>query len=139
MLHLSVAFDNVDHTILVSRLVNRFGIRDTALNWFRSYLQLRKQFVSVNGIDSSLKDLQYRVPQESVLGPLLYSLYTSPLGDIATKYRMVYHFICMHMIHSYIHLSFTSTCPNHTSNVKETVELCVIEILATGCCVINFS
>ena len=119
--------------------MNRFGIRDTALNWFRSYLQLRKQFVSVNGIDSSLKYLQYRVPQGSVLGPLLYSLYTSPLGDIATKYRMAYHFICMHMIHSYIHLSFTSNCPNHTSNVKETVELCVIEILATGCCVIDFS
>ena len=78
------AFDTVDHTILVSRLANRFGIRDTALNWFRSYLQLRKQFVSVNGIDlSAIKDLQYGVPQGSVLGPLLCSLYTSPLGDIA--------------------------------------------------------
>ena len=47
LLDLSGAFDTVDHTILESRLVNRFGIRDTTLNWFRSYLQLRKQFVSV--------------------------------------------------------------------------------------------
>ena len=65
MLHLSAAFDTVDHTILVSRLANRFGIRENALNWFRSYLQLCKQFVTVNGIDSSLKDLQYGVPQGS--------------------------------------------------------------------------
>ena len=47
LLDLSGAFDTVDHTILESRLVNRFGIRDSTLNWFRSYLQLRKQFVSV--------------------------------------------------------------------------------------------
>jgi len=65
LLDLSAAFDSVDHTILVSRLANRFGIRETALNWFRSYLQLRKQFVAVDGIDSSLKDLQYGVPQAS--------------------------------------------------------------------------
>ena len=47
LLDLSGAFDTVDHTILESRLANRFGIRDSTLNWFRSYLQLRKQFVSV--------------------------------------------------------------------------------------------
>ena len=47
LLDLSGAFDTVDHTILESRLTNRFGIRDSTLNWFRSYLQLRKQFVSV--------------------------------------------------------------------------------------------
>ena len=63
----------------------------TLLNWFRSYLQLRKQFVFVNGIDSPLKDLQYGVPQETVLGPLLYSLYTSPLGDIARKHGIPFH------------------------------------------------
>ena len=51
LLHeLSAAFDSVDPTILVSRLGNRFGIRDTVLNWFRS-----KQFVSVNGIDRQQK------------------------------------------------------------------------------------
>ena len=65
LLHLSAAFDTVDYTILVSRLANRFGISETALNWFGSNLQLRKQFVTVNGIDSSLKDLQYGVLQGS--------------------------------------------------------------------------
>ena len=69
LLDLSAAFDTVDRTILVSRLATRFGIRGTALNWFRSYLQLRKQFDSVIGIDSSLKNLQSGVPQGSLLGP----------------------------------------------------------------------
>ena len=65
LLHLSAAFDTVDDTILVSRRANRFGIRETVLNWFGSNLHLRKQFVTVNGIDSSLKDLQYGVLQGS--------------------------------------------------------------------------
>ena len=52
LLDLSAAFDTVDHSILLSRLQNRFGIRNTALNWFHSYLHSREQFVSVNGIES---------------------------------------------------------------------------------------
>ena len=52
LLDLSVAFDNVDRIILVSRLANRSGMRGTALNCFRLYLQLSKQFVSVRALIS---------------------------------------------------------------------------------------
>lgn len=76
LLDLSAVFDIVDHSILLSRLQNRFGIRNIALNWFNwlAYLHSGEQFISVNGIESSKKHLLYGVPQGSVLGPLLYSL-----------------------------------------------------------------
>ena len=98
LLDLSAAFDTVDHCILLSRLSSRFGIGGTALEWFRSYLSDRTQFVNVNGSTSERHVLQFGVPQGSVLGPLLYSLYTSPLSDIANKQA----FIFMLMTRSYI-------------------------------------
>ena len=79
LLDLSAAFD----TVLLSRLSNRFGITGTVLEWFRSYLSDRTQFVQVNGACSASHVLEFGVPQGFVFGPLLYSLYTSPLGEIA--------------------------------------------------------
>ena len=49
LLDLSAAFDTVDHAILISRLSNRFGVKGTALAWFKSYLTSRQQFVNVEG------------------------------------------------------------------------------------------
>ena len=80
LLDLSAAFDTVDHGLLLHRLTTRFGIKGKVLAWFKSYITDRSQFVSINGSNSSQSNLMFGVPQESVLCPILYLLYTSPIG-----------------------------------------------------------
>ena len=92
LLDLSAAFDMVHHKILLQRLSCRFGINGKALCCFKSYLENRKQVVNVNGAISCSKDLRCGVPQGSVLGPILYVLYTSPLGDIVRNHGLSCHF-----------------------------------------------
>ena len=91
LLDLSAAFDTVNHSILLSRLKNWFGFEDSCLSWFSSYLNLRKQAVSLKDIISSYSTLSCGVPQGSVLGPLLFTLYTTPLGSVISRNSLNYH------------------------------------------------
>ena len=88
LLDLSVAFDTIDHQILLSRLNSVFGIQSTALQWFHSYLSNRYQSTSVSISSSSPSQLMYGVPQGSVLGPILFVLYTTPLSDIIPNHSV---------------------------------------------------
>jgi hypothetical protein len=91
LLDLSAAFDTVDHSILLNRLANWFGIDDFTLKWFSSYLSSRTQVVSLNDTLSSSCNLTCGVPQGSVLGPLLFTLYTTPLGSVISRNFLKYH------------------------------------------------
>ena len=82
LLDLSAAFDTIDHGILLERLQNQFHICGTALDWITSYLRDRKQTVAIENITSRERNPDFGIPQGSVLGPLLSTLYTVPLSDI---------------------------------------------------------
>ena len=80
---LSAAFDTIDHQILLSRLNNSFGISDTTLSWLQSYLTNRTSSVRIGRHCSSSVTCTTGVPVGSVLGPLLFTAYISPIAGIA--------------------------------------------------------
>ena len=77
MVDLSAAFDMVDHPLLLEKL-KLFGLEDAACNWMCSYLGERSQGVMVDGCFSPPMSIECGVPQGSILGPLLYIIFTRP-------------------------------------------------------------
>lgn len=91
MLDLSAAFDTIDHCVLLDRLSSSFNFSGVVLRWFSSYLMNRSQSVMINSHVSLPHSFLYGVPQGSILGPRLYSLYVSPVSNIIDSYGMSHH------------------------------------------------
>lgn len=91
-LDFSAAFDTIDHSILINRLNSDYGIKGKALAWLDSYLRHRTYKVKINNTISDPMPLTHGVPQGSTLGPLLFSLYTKKLSEIAHSYQIDIHF-----------------------------------------------
>ena len=122
LLDLSAAFDTLDHNILINRLKITFGFSGTVLDWFTSYITNRTQSVSIDNEISSTAKLLYGIPQGSVLGPLLYTLYTAPLGKIINDHNVNFH---MYADDTQLYLSFL---PSSLESSVSVAERCVNEV-----------
>ena len=91
LLDLSAAFDTINHTILLRRLDYWFGVTGKALDWFKSYLTGRCQRIRLGDCLSSNAYLKFGVPQGSLLGPLLFTLYTTPLSSMTSGHTIPPH------------------------------------------------
>jgi len=105
-------------------MAKRYGVKGNGLKWFRSYLQDRKQSVMIDGTKSEMKDLRYGVSQGSVLGPILFLLYTSPVGDIIKRHGLNCH-LCAD--DTQLYLSFKPTYAEQRGSIAK-IEGCVSEI-----------
>ena len=85
---LSKAFDTLDHNILLHKL-RHYGIRGTCLALLKSYLSERKQFVEFNGVKFSLANITTGVPQGSILGPLLFIIYTNDISNACDIFKSI--------------------------------------------------
>ena len=91
----SAAFETINHEYLLNCLKYRFGVDGTVLAWLTDYLTEQTQRVALDGVQGQVQSdsvtLEYGVPQESALGPILFTLYISPIGDTCRKHSTEYH------------------------------------------------
>ena len=121
-LDLSAAFDMVDHQILLNRLSSSFGIRGLALSWLQSYLSDRLQQIRIATSSSIPERCCFGVPQGSVLGPILFTLYTAPVGQLITSCEVMHQ---QYADDTQIYIALSA--PDHHSSILK-LEQCLSQL-----------
>ena len=108
-LDFSKAFDTLDHQILFTTL-ERYGIRDVALQWIKSYFSCRQQFVQISQTCSPMQTVKCGVPQGSILGPLFFILYIDDLPKTSKLTELL-------LFADYTSIFFSHSNPSYLENV----------------------
>ena len=121
---MSAAFDTVDHTLLLQQLKEAYGFNDSVLQWFKSYISSRTCSVNINDSFSNLICLLFGVPQGSIVGPILFILYTKHIQHIAQKYGLR---IQLYADDTQLYIAFEGTNTLDAVLCKERIENCLKE------------
>ena len=130
LLDLSAAFNTVSHPLLLNRLRHHFGIQGTVLRWFKNYMTDCSQKIVIDDSNNkaAVSDhaiLKQGVPQGSVLGPILFTLYTSPLGDICREHDVSFQ---SYADDQQIYLSFFPIQPGGKDKCLQSLGACISDI-----------
>ena len=123
LLDYTAAFDTIDHDLLLHRLEHEFFITGIVLDWIRSYLHNRSQRVVINDTTSASFPLISGVPQGSVVGPLLFLLYTSPLTSVIDAHKGLQHAMYADDTQLYITLK-----PNEKVDAAQLLSSCLHDV-----------
>ena len=122
LLDLSAAFDTVDHATLLHRLDGSYGLHGVVLSWFNSYLDGRTQFVRCGGKKSKPSRVVCGVPQGSVIGPILFLLYTADLLRLIESHGLHPH------LYAYDNQIYGFCRPNDSAELQCRLSGCISDV-----------
>jgi len=119
----TAAFDALEHSTLLERARAVFGVSGGALDWMKSFVTGRSQFIAVGSEKSDTVACSSGVPQGSVLGLILFGMYVSPVGDVITQHSVSYH---QHADDLQLYTLLTPS-PNRPCELSA-IELCALDV-----------